>query len=63
MDSYRCEDCEELFWRYKIVAHDLYTSLVGIIDSYELARAGRPADVLEYIHRHNLTKDAMGIQS
>jgi hypothetical protein len=64
MDSYRCEDCEELFWGYKIVAPDLkcnlYTSLVGIVDSYELAKAGRPADVLEYIRRHNFTKDAMG---
>jgi hypothetical protein len=47
------DDSEELCWRYDIVGPENATSacsLVGIVDIYELARAGRWKDVSENIH-------------
>jgi hypothetical protein len=50
MDSYLCEDSEELYRKYEIVEPENATSaLLGIVGIFELARAGRTGDVLEGI--------------
>jgi hypothetical protein len=51
MDSYLCEDSEELYRRYEIVGPGV-DELFGIVGIYELARAGRTEDVLEGIQTH-----------
>jgi hypothetical protein len=50
MDLYLCEDSEELYRKYDIVGPENTThvpSLVGIVEIYKLAIAGRRKDVLE----------------
>jgi hypothetical protein len=47
MDSYLCDDLEELFRTYKIVGSDPLVSLVGIVRIDDLAGAGRIEDTLK----------------
>jgi hypothetical protein len=42
------DDSEELYWKFGIVQYGI-DELLGIVDIYRLARAGRREDILESI--------------
>jgi hypothetical protein len=55
MDSYLCEDSEELCWKYDIIGPENTNgalSLVGIVGTSTLAKAGRTEDVLGSIRNY-----------
>jgi hypothetical protein len=60
MDSYLCEDSEELYRRYDVVGPGV-DELFGIVRIYELAMAGRTEDVLECLRNgENIHKGLEG---